>query len=796
MTHGTNDRAEPGETVRDTGQELSRLNRTLQTLYECNHALVRATDENQLFQAVCEILVEVGGVRLAWVGQCENDADKTVRPVAKAGYGVDYVGSARISWGEETERGRGPTGVALRTGKPYWVKDTRTDPCFAPWRSEAISHGFASCVTLPLIADGKRLGNLSLYAVEPNAFNEGTINQYTDLANNLAYGVTALRAREEGRAQAARLARANELLRRSLDALARDQRLQSFVDQVLVVLTEQLEGHSSTLWLIDIQERKAHLHSVFENGRVITAAESDHPNARTPRQWSSDDPSWISLQMKRPFFLPDPVHDPELRYTPEQRARFEALDIRGLLLIPLVFGDQLNGVLSLRIAGNRQLDESDLEFAQSLAQQATLALEMSRLAERAKQTALAIERENAARERAAELAKANEALRGCLDSLASVPELDDFLGQVMAAMTRQLGAASSVLRLRNFERNVLTLDLVFQDGRVMTPAEAKYPERLRTIPLDERQNNLLKNPATVIHLLDDNCSVPEAFRSYLLGLGVKTSLVIPLLLARQLIGSLTFRFTEDREFRPEELEIGRALASQASLAIQLTRLANVAKQSAVLAERNELAGEIHDSLGQVFAGISMQLGAAKKVIKRGNETGLNFVERGIELAQFGLAEARRTAFSLQPSLIEESGLIAVLQKMVERSNIPGSLRCNFHSTGVPEESLPQHIQQNLLRIAQEAMSNAVRHAKPTLISVNLTYETPNLVLEVRDNGYGIPDTEAAFKEGFGISNMKTRAEQLGAQLEVRTSVGRGTSIVIRLPIAERAAESVDDNTSV
>ena len=96
---------------------------------------------------------------------------------------------------------------------------------------------------------------------------------------------------------------------------------------------------------------------------------------------------------------------------------------------------------------------ADLEFAQSLAQQATLALEMARLAEQAKQTALAIEREKAARERAAELAKANEALRGCLDALASVPELDEFLGQVMAAMTRQLGATSSVLRLRNFEKN-------------------------------------------------------------------------------------------------------------------------------------------------------------------------------------------------------------------------------------------------------------------------------------------------------------------------------------------------------
>ena len=486
--------------------------------------------------------------------------------------------------------------------------------------------------------------------------------------------------------------------------------------------------------------------------------------------------------MKRPFLLSDPVSDPQLRFTPAQRDRFAALGIRALLLIPLVFGEQLIGLLSVRIAGHRQVDGTDLEFAQSLAQQATLALEMARLAEQAKQTALAIEKEKAARERAAELAKANEALRECLDALASVPELDEFLGQVMAAMTRQLGAASSVLRLCNFEQNVLTLDLVFQDGRVMTPAEAKYPEKLQTVPLDERQLNLLKHPAAVIHLLDDTPPIPDAFRSYLLGLGVKTSLVIPLTLARQLVGSVTFRFTEDREFRPEELEIARALASQASLAIQLTRLAKGARQSAVLEERNQLAGEIHDSLAQFFTGISMQLGAAKKVIKRGGENGLTYLERAIELTQFGLAEARRTAFSLQPSFIEESGLIAALEKMVERSNIPGRLHCNFHSTGVLEESLPPTVQQNLLRIAQEAMSNAVRHAKPTVISVSLSGDSSYLVLAVTDNGRGIADPEAARKESFGLSNMQNRAEHLGAQWAVQTSAGRGTSIVVRLPI--------------
>jgi GAF domain-containing protein len=696
---------------RSNEEELSRLNRNLQTLYQCNYALVHAANELELFQSVCRILVEVGGLRLAWVGRCEEDAEKTVRPIAMAGDGRDYVEKAMISWSDATERGRGPTGIALRTGKPYWVRDNRTDPTIAPWRAEAIARGYASCVALPLIAYGKRIGNLSLYSGETNTFNENTIERYTDLANNLAYGVAALRSREEAQEHALKLSRANEVLRRSLEALARDKQFQSFVDHVLMVLTEQLGGHSSTLWLIDVKRRAAHLHSVCEEGRVVTAEHADHPNAREPRIWSSDDPEWIALQMNHPVLHPDPIHDPRLKYTPAQQARFSSSGIHSLLLIPLTFGKQLVGTLSVRMAANRELDQHDMDFAQSLAQQATLAIELARLAEQAKLTALANEKEKAAQERVAELTKANEALRGCLDALASVPELDEFLGQVMGAMTRQLGAASSVLRLRDFEQNVLTLDLVFQEGRVMTPAEAKYPVELRTIPLDERQANLLKPPATVLRLLDLNTRIPDRFRAYLFSLGVRTSLVIPLNLGGQLVGSVTFRFREDREFRPEELEIARALASQASLAIQLTRLAKGARQSAVLEERNQLVGEIHDSLAQLFTGISMQLGAAKKVMQRGGNNSLNYIERAIDLAQFGLAEARRSAFSLQPSVIEEFGLLRAMEKLAERSNIPGRLRCEFVSAGVSEENLPAALQEELLRIAQEAISNAVRHGK-------------------------------------------------------------------------------------
>jgi signal transduction histidine kinase len=178
----------------------------------------------------------------------------------------------------------------------------------------------------------------------------------------------------------------------------------------------------------------------------------------------------------------------------------------------------------------------------------------------------------------------------------------------------------------------------------------------------------------------------------------------------------------------------------------------------------------------------VQLGAAKEVLNRGDNKGLSYLERAAELAQFGLAEARRSAFSLQPSLTEGSGLIEALQKLVERSNVPGRLRCNFHASNVPEERLPPMARHELLRIAQEAISNAVRHAKPTVISVSVRGEAPNLVIEVADNGSGIAEPQLA--SGDGAATRPRSNIELGHQVfRPGPHTGKSkTSIIVRLPL--------------
>jgi PAS domain S-box-containing protein len=398
--------------------------------------------------------------------------------------------------------------------------------------------------------------------------------------------------------------------------------------------------------------------------------------------------------------------------------------------------------------------------------------------------ALARERELLAEHRAAELAKANKALRGCLDALASVPDLDEFLGQVMAVITQQLGAASSMLGVLNLNQSALVVELLFQDGRVMSPEEARYPEFMRSLSLDEQQYiaAFLDQPTTVSRILDPHSPIPERQRSYLLELGIKTLLIIPLTSGGLANGLLTFRFTEERDFHPEELEIARALAIQASLAIQFTRLAKTARQSAVLKERNRLAGEIHDALAQSFAGISMQLEVAEDELATKSSGPLSNIRRANEMAKFGLAEARRSLLCLRSSTADESGFVTALQCLVERSNVRDRLRCDFRSNRVPDKSLSAHLQHELLRIAQETISNAVRHAKATVVTVSLHWDPSVLVLQVKDNGSGICPTCLKNGGGFGLVSMRERVAQIDAKLEIQTAAGHGTTVVVTVPI--------------
>lgn len=171
-----------------TKNNLQRNIRALKTLSASNEAMVRIHDENEFIKKVCQIIVENGNYPLVWIGLALNDPNKTVKPIAWAGQGSDYLESIKISWGDN-EYGGGPTGIAIRTKMPSVMKDIMTDPAYVPWREQAKARGYVSSVAFPINFDGKIIGSLNIYAAEPDSFDDSEVGLLNELANDIGYGV-------------------------------------------------------------------------------------------------------------------------------------------------------------------------------------------------------------------------------------------------------------------------------------------------------------------------------------------------------------------------------------------------------------------------------------------------------------------------------------------------------------------------------------------------------------------------------------------------------------------------------
>jgi PAS domain S-box-containing protein len=203
-----------------TGEALRRANRALRVLGGCNQALVRAATEQELFERICRVIVDDGHYRLAWIGMAQDDDAKSVVPAAHAGFEQGYLESLCITWAEE-ERGRGPTGTAIRTGRPAIARNIPTDPRFEPWRADAVERGYASSIALPLTDEGATFGALNVYAPEPDAFDAEEVHLLEEMAADVAYGVGALRTRISHAQVEQRLRLANTVVEHSPTVLVR-----------------------------------------------------------------------------------------------------------------------------------------------------------------------------------------------------------------------------------------------------------------------------------------------------------------------------------------------------------------------------------------------------------------------------------------------------------------------------------------------------------------------------------------------------------------------------------------------
>jgi PAS domain S-box-containing protein len=492
-------------------EETRRLNRALQVLSDCNQALVRAADEEALLRDICRIIVNIGGYRMTWVGEAEDDEEKNVRPLAHAGIEPGYFDSTRLTWAGGPA-GQNPAGTAIRTGQPYLARNAPAEPAARPWRPEAGRQDFAAVLSLPLILDERPAGALTICAAEPDAFSAQEVRLLTELSGDLAYGLAALRTRAahaRAEQQAQRNAARAEALMRTAARLNAQLDLQAVIGAVCAEAGHAL--HTSAAWV-----------NLYDETRDVLAHQGGFGLPPGFSEAYVSPPRALFEEYARRLGPVMVIPDVQALAGIPNASVYAAFDARTTANAGMLREGQLIGVLSVITFGaTRVFTEDELALLQGLADQAAQAIANARLF--------------------TERRRINAELQAKVATLQTLTEID-----------REIIAAREPLVILNMVCR-RAAELVHAPKSVIVIAAADR--------LDVQSHYGLTDPAAARSPAEFNARE-----------NIRAQAVAPLLLGDHRLGELAVFDTVPRAWSADELDVLAALAGQTAIAIEKARL--------------------------------------------------------------------------------------------------------------------------------------------------------------------------------------------------------------------------------
>jgi signal transduction histidine kinase len=585
---------------------------------------------------------------------------------------------------------------------------------------------------------------------------------------------------------------------RILEMVASARPMDSVLRSLCRLFEAATPGSSSSVVISDLSGSKVEMVVAPRLPKAFTKALAGRPVGR------EGDPSTMAMHRRTPVIVTDVEHDPAWAAS---GWREFALDygLRSSSSTPVLSPEgQSVGAFSVYWQEPRtRLEEHD-KLIRQITHLASLAIERGRAAEALRSS------DHLARGQL-------ETLTRTLAIMAKESNPDRLLEHVLATIAGQLGA-HSIAVCEYLEGEIVRI-ATCGNGRLhfLTPEELqsapRQPVATQFHPIwsefFEHGSHCVvaeidRNPRLRLAGVPDAPSyeswpsaqqVPSAYGEAMQKMraaGVVASLAVPLFVEGRVTSLLNIRFRTLREFSREELALTQALAHQAMLALQLLRLARHSRDAAVEAERNRIARDIHDTLAQGFTGVIIQLEAAKRAMKRrALAKARKRVGRAQDLARLGLGEARRSVLALRPQSLEGLPLRSALEDLFTRMTLGSGLRAEFEVLGA-EPPLAQEWKEVLLRVAQESLTNTIKHAHARTFTATLTDLPDETHLDLIDDGSGFdPHLE---HEGFGLVGMKERIDQMGGQFLLRSAKGNGTRIhiTLRKPRAPGANEHAAD----
>jgi len=398
---------------------------------------------------------------------------------------------------------------------------------------------------------------------------------------------------------------------------------------------------------------------------------------------------------------------------------------------------------------------------------------------------IAVERDRAeqALRTSEQLARSHvEVMMRSLDVLAIEAAPEKFIAEMLRTIGQHLHARGVLLWLRNQEDDSLRLHLVIEGDQQVAPDPehpfVKDPQAWKR-SLQFQEMLFTKGPV-VCDDIEQDPRLGAEFREYLMNRGRKKFLAIPMFVLGEVRGFIGIQHVERGAYRPEEIELAQALAHHVMMATHAAELAEQRRHAVLLEERTRMARDIHDTLAQGFTGVIIQLDTSVEALRDEEpEEAAKHIRQARELARESLTEARRSVHALRPQALEKATFADALRAIITNTTAGTSLRSDFQLKGQPRDLQPA-VEENLLHIGQEALSNALKHACATRFQARLSFDSDAVRLELRDNGKGFV-VDSANGGGIGLIGMSERADQIGARLAVTSKPGRGTKIIAVSP---------------
>jgi len=257
----------------------------------------------------------------------------------------------------------------------------------------------------------------------------------------------------------------------------------------------------------------------------------------------------------------------------------------------------------------------------------------------------------------------------------------------------------------------------------------------------------------------------------------ETTISVPMVYRGRGVGALMVFYPRGKTPGQAQIAFLTAVAGQAAVAVENSRLFAEAREKAVLEERQRIARELHDSVSQALYGIALGARTARTLLDRAPAEAAEPLDYVLALADAGLAEMRALIFELRPETLETEGLLGALAKQIDSVRARHGL--DIRTEWGEEPEFPIEVKETVYRITQEALNNIVKHARARRVNLRIANGGNDLLLDIGDDGVGFASEEAPGR--LGLRSMRERAERLGGTFLVESTPDQGTRIRASIP---------------